>query len=712
VKVKRSLKYIYVLIIFSLLTQSAFAENKFLNNLKEIKFERNPVGKPEIILNLNKKENVRVLKKDDLEYVILMPETSNSLRGIPVFDNVSDVVSSVEVKTQPYSGNIKGYTKIVIKTKKPISMNAKSVVADSIQKAESKPITKTVQKSKKVEPKVAVKPVKKEQAKQIVETKPVQEKQLATTPKVAETKPVQEKQLAATPKVAETKPVQEKQLATTPKVAETKPVKEKQLATIPKVAETKPVQEKQVATKSKVVETKPVQEKQVATKSKVVETKPVQEKQVETTQKVAETTMETPVDIIPDNINKTNEQKIVTKDSANSSSLVQKGFLVSFGITGLLLLMLLLLKKHNRKYPKIAPNKQRKQDIENVENVENIEDIESYNNDIDEVENVAIVEDMSENKTIQTFDEIVLPIHSECVHQNIQESNVTVSDEENFVNNVEEDIVQPESFTNIGEEIIDDNIIENTENVLEKESNIEQEFDKTIDVEDFEVEYNESLSPDDVFGVFEEEIQNNDSQEEVQDNTEHGMSESEVLAQNLEENINDLQEHILQTNYEEQNSLVKDNNDFVPKVENVVEENSITEKEFVDTEIINQMKSPAEVEMVETVQEPIQESIQENVDEISEEIPVEQDDEVIKDSFELTPTKSLYLVNYDGTSVLMAAIKDEYYTLKKFDEVIEKPMIVRQAEKNTKKTTYIVRLGSFRGVVEVTMKNVELVMEL
>jgi len=88
------------------------------------------------------------------------------------------------------------------------------------------------------------------------------------------------------------------------------------------------------------------------------------------------------------------------------------------------------------------------------------------------------------------------------------------------------------------------------------------------------------------------------------------------------------------------------------------------------------------------------------------------DKDIIKGSFDLTPTKALYLVDYENSTILMAGIKDNYIVLKNFEKIIDKPFFVRQTEKTSKKANYIVKVGDFRGIVSVTLKNVELALEL
>ena len=43
--------------------QNATGEGLFTNNLKNVNFDRNKSGKPEIILTLDKMDDVRVIKK-------------------------------------------------------------------------------------------------------------------------------------------------------------------------------------------------------------------------------------------------------------------------------------------------------------------------------------------------------------------------------------------------------------------------------------------------------------------------------------------------------------------------------------------------------------------------------------------------------------------------------------------------------------------------
>lgn len=107
-------------------------------------------------------DSISVIKKSDSEYVILMPETSNSMTASPILNPVSAVVRGVSVKTQQYENGVKGYTKITISTTKPIEVvpQVKSINASDYQLSENdysellqaSKKTKTIAKQKTAKP--------------------------------------------------------------------------------------------------------------------------------------------------------------------------------------------------------------------------------------------------------------------------------------------------------------------------------------------------------------------------------------------------------------------------------------------------------------------------------------------------------------------------------------------------------------------------------
>lgn len=113
-----------LLFVLALTLHKVFAAQTFQNNLVKADLYRSSLGgvKLNLYTNAPYTDRVFVNKKNDNEYVVLMPETSNSLTSKPSMGAVSDIVKNVEVKTQQYNNQLKGYTKITITTTKPVEI--------------------------------------------------------------------------------------------------------------------------------------------------------------------------------------------------------------------------------------------------------------------------------------------------------------------------------------------------------------------------------------------------------------------------------------------------------------------------------------------------------------------------------------------------------------------------------------------------------------
>lgn len=107
-----------ILLLAALGAQFACANETFQNNLLKMDVHKSSLGGVKVTLYTSKpyNDNVIVNKKGENEYVILMPETSNSMTAKPPLGTVSDTVKNIDVKTQQYQNQVKGYTKIVIST--------------------------------------------------------------------------------------------------------------------------------------------------------------------------------------------------------------------------------------------------------------------------------------------------------------------------------------------------------------------------------------------------------------------------------------------------------------------------------------------------------------------------------------------------------------------------------------------------------------------
>lgn len=122
----RMKKYFYLFLLcvsFALIQLVSFAE-VFQNSLLKMDFYRMPSGNVKIALYTSKpyEDSINVNKKSDFEYIILLPETSNSMTANPVLNSVLGIVKAVNVRTQQYENQVKGYTKITISTLKPVEI--------------------------------------------------------------------------------------------------------------------------------------------------------------------------------------------------------------------------------------------------------------------------------------------------------------------------------------------------------------------------------------------------------------------------------------------------------------------------------------------------------------------------------------------------------------------------------------------------------------
>lgn len=94
----------------------AFGAENYKNSLMNLTFESSANG---INMNVETKipygGNVSPIKKDATTYVLMLPEMDSSA-STPDLSAVTGQIESVNIRTMPYSSNAKGYTRITIKT--------------------------------------------------------------------------------------------------------------------------------------------------------------------------------------------------------------------------------------------------------------------------------------------------------------------------------------------------------------------------------------------------------------------------------------------------------------------------------------------------------------------------------------------------------------------------------------------------------------------
>ena len=77
----------------------------------------------------------------------------------------------------------------------------------------------------------------------------------------------------------------------------------------------------------------------------------------------------------------------------------------------------------------------------------------------------------------------------------------------------------------------------------------------------------------------------------------------------------------------------------------------------------------------------------------------------------ISKNKGLYLVNYDDQYSLLGYINDKIFVIKKFETITNKKLQVRVNAKTEKSTTYIVRLDSYKALLDVSASNMKTLIE-
>lgn len=109
----------------------------------------------------------------------------------------------------------------------------------------------------------------------------------------------------------------------------------------------------------------------------------------------------------------------------------------------------------------------------------------------------------------------------------------------------------------------------------------------------------------------------------------------------------------------------------------------------------------------------------ENVEEVSQIVESATVSEVIETippktiySYPLADGKGLSLLQQDGIYSLVGYIDDKTFELNKFEEISAKEIRPRLSESTPERDRYIVRLGNYKALVEVSDKNMKLLLEL
>ena len=110
----------------------------------------------------------------------------------------------------------------------------------------------------------------------------------------------------------------------------------------------------------------------------------------------------------------------------------------------------------------------------------------------------------------------------------------------------------------------------------------------------------------------------------------------------------------------------------------------------------------------DTTTEPIQTT--DNSEQTSEQ--QNDDDLTMLTEAKINDNTGLYLVNYENFSSLVGHINDDYFVIKKFDEIVNGNIILKQTEKLKDSTRYLVRIGRNKMVIEVTPTSMNRLLDL
>lgn len=137
------------------------AESAFTNTLLKVDIHKTLQGGVKIILYTSKpyKDSLNVNARPGGEYVILLPETANALTAKPSLSSVADVLTSVDIRTQQSlaAPGQKGYTKVILYANSPIEITPQAQVlnVDDVRVSDEDFSELFAQSEKKVSPVVA-----------------------------------------------------------------------------------------------------------------------------------------------------------------------------------------------------------------------------------------------------------------------------------------------------------------------------------------------------------------------------------------------------------------------------------------------------------------------------------------------------------------------------------------------------------------------------
>jgi len=648
-----------VLLLATILTTGLAFADSYKNNVVDVKInkESNNAVKVTIYTDRPYTEPVVVNKKANNKYVILMPETKSNLKSAPTMTNVSGSVSNVTVNTQEVSGG-KGYTKITITSDKAINI---------VPRTQQLSVPKTTKTATSADNKsVTVKPANTTQK---------------TTQQPTKTTTVKQKQQEVKKQITPAKTV---------KTAQTPTNKQTKKISVNKAVQ-KPV--------PKAVPVQPAPKTTVKQKPQPIE---VLEQEVKTNKTASRIVDNTNDEILNKEIKenelrqKVDNEEIEKKPVKNQFEINNVKFMplwklilligaIAFPII-VIMLILGMDKKINRKIDKTI---KREEDIQptyvSYESPEQEEKVSA-----DSLQ--STYQSVPDPAVYNSFDDMLDKVETEPTYH-------------------EEQFIQKNEINNIPA--------------------ADSDFKNDFSDEDFEHDFSQevTVANEDVEQTIEEIAQTNNNQ-----TYSSSIPEEEVLEEESDDYIQMQTENTIP-----KENPVKDSSEVYNPDGYLSDFSEIDDKDFFDELTMQTMAQnnanglpeqlPAD-EIFDFMTEDIPEKdpVTDNYDEFNSEI-VEQSQSVVNDLPEqestnyddnltmLTEVKlndktGLYLVNYENFSSLVGHIDDDYFVIKKFDDIVNDKIYLKETEKLDSTTRYLVRIGKNKMVVEVSDTSMSRLLDL
>jgi len=654
-------------------------DEQFQNSLLKMDVYKTSLGGVKVNLYTTKpyKDNIVVNKKSDNQYVILMPETVNSMTAKPILKSTSDVLTNVEVKTQPYGSTPgqKGYTKIIFSTQKPIEITTQiQTVNVSEHQLTEKETQELLNQAGK---KQITAPIK--QATKAPITPPVVVKRTAQTQKVTQN-PVQRFAQKMTRGVNRRANQKQASRTISSPVQKSQPQRISPKTITKVVVPTKPVQTPTLQKEENI--TTPVEKP-----TEVKEVQPTQETLVP--QKVPAATVVPP--IAPPVSQPTG---LRGKFEKIKNILIAKKELLGLIIAPLILLLLLLRI--------IRKKRSKKQTDKNIFQTTPPAPMATSATDYAN----GITDDMDWKEKFKAYkNQPQRPQRPQQTTGELPEDTAskTGMDSENWL---EEETGLDEPLTKTPEEAVWEIPTEMHEETQKDTSWLEfedQEILKEASIDDLFNDDDDKWPKEEITEEAKEEDYSSFSQEVI-------PQEEAVQEEFPQERVSEgeLPEEELPQEESPQEEFLKDEFSFEQAFEGL--QTKQPQEELAEEPWLTyELEEPSIGNIIEPTSEISYEEQEENFQEelVEKELGLSK-----KSDFAIDASKGFYLLDFEDTTTLVGYINEDIFILKRFEEPVEGNIKARLSEHKGDSADYITRIGDFKALVEVTPEKMNLLIEL